>query len=81
MTPTEKTSDKNHLCMVKKIMSLGVEDGSGVPGIVEIDIYSVVSLGSIGLVSLFVSAHGVLGDFYPLLPGIVSLGFSISVPN
>ena len=67
--------------MVKKIMSIGVEYASGVPGIVEIDIYSVVSLGSIGLVSFFVSAHGVLGDFSPLLPGIVSLGFSISVPN
>ena len=69
-------------------MFLGVEDGSGVPGIVEIGISSVISLGVTGLVSLLIPVHGILGavDSIPgavdsVFPSIVSYGSDISVLN
>ena len=65
----------------KKFMFIGVEDGYGVPGIVEIVISSVFTLGVPGLVTLSVPIHGIPGAVDYILPGIVSLGYSISVSN
>ena len=70
------------------LMSLGVEDISRVPGDVSLWIYGVVSLGVTsvvafgvhGKVALWVTsdvALGITGAFYYLLPGVVSLGYSI----
>ena len=45
MTSTETILEDQHLCLVKKIMFLGVEDGSGDPRIFVIRMSSVASLG------------------------------------
>ena len=58
----------------KMFIFLGVEDWSGVSGIVDIGIYSVVSLGVIGLVENLVPTHGITDAVTSVLHGIFSLG-------
>ena len=71
---------------------LGVEGGSGVPGVFDLVIYGVVALGVPrvvalgvnGLVSLSVPvnvAHGITGAIDSVFPGLVSLGSAIYVTN
>ena len=64
-------------------MFIGLEDGSGVPRIFGIGMYSDVSLGVPGWVALLDTAHGIpgyvvliCGDFYSMFPSVTSV-FSI----
>ena len=74
---------------MKKYVFLVVEDGSGIPGVVALGISgvvnlgvtSVVTLGVPGEVYLLVPEHGIPSDIVYMLPGLVTLGSAISVPN
>ena len=62
-------------------MFLGIEDGSGVPGTVEIGIYSVVSLGFTGLFDLLVPGNGISSAVSYMFPSLFSFGSFIYAPN
>ena len=59
-------------------MFLGLEDGYGVPNIVEIGMYSVSLIGVTGLVDNYVPTYGITGDFDYIPVAVASVFHSVT---
>ena len=87
MNPTDTILENQHLFLMKKIIFLGVEDGSIFPDIVGIGVFSVVSVGVHGWVTLSVtvngmpvsiaSVNGAVASVFPDAASVIYVRFSV----